>query len=212
MSLPAVFRIAGAAVAIAWPLLAPTVTAPSAAAETCPDSEVVFARGSGEPVGLGGVGQAFVDAFTARVPGRSVQVYPVDYPASHDYRSSAAAGTDDATAHIRAVVANCPGTKMVLGGYSQGAAVIELSTASLPAGVADHVAAVALFGAPTSSYASSLWGGPLPGIPGPYRPKSIDLCVPEDIVCVENGNMGAHLGYVQAGMADEAAAFAASRV
>lgn len=201
-----------AAAVTAATLLSRPVGVPAAAAEPCPGTEVVFARGSGEPAGLGTVGQAFVDALRSKVPGRSIEAYPVNYPASHDYAASASAGAADARAHIEETVANCPATKIVLGGYSQGAGVIGLSTDSLPAPVADHVAAVALFGAPTSGYAGTLWGSPLPVIAPPYRSKSIDLCIPDDIICAEGGNMAAHLMYVQSGMADEAATFAASRL
>ena len=58
---------------------------PSASAQPCPDVEVVFARGTGEPPGVGGVGQAFVDALRSKVGGKSVDVYPVNYPASSDF-------------------------------------------------------------------------------------------------------------------------------
>jgi cutinase len=65
------------------------------------------------------------------------------------------------------MAANCPNTKLVLGGDSQGAMVIDLITiarapvagafpAPLPADVADHVAAVAVFGNPAARYL----GGP----------------------------------------------------
>ena len=36
----------------------------------CPDVEVVFARGTFEPPGVGATGQAFVDALRARLPER----------------------------------------------------------------------------------------------------------------------------------------------
>src|SRR5262249_952704 len=54
-------RIFGAAVVAAWAALlgAPV---PFASAQPCPDVEVVFARGTGEPPGVGLVGQAFVDS------------------------------------------------------------------------------------------------------------------------------------------------------
>jgi cutinase len=207
-----VVRVLGASVTMAGALLGLPVDVPSAFADPCADSEVVFAGGSGEPGGLGVVGQAFVDAIKSQVPARSVGIYPVNYPASHDYRNSALAGAEDTSTHIQTMVANCPNTKLVLSGYSQGASVIEMSTDSLPPQVADHVAAVALFGTPTSTYAGTLMGNPLPVLAPSYRPKSIDLCVPEDIICAEGGNMAAHLMYVQTGMPDKAAQFAASRL
>ena len=39
------------------------------AADPCPDVEVIFARGTGEPPGLGKVRQAFVAALTPHLDG-----------------------------------------------------------------------------------------------------------------------------------------------
>jgi cutinase len=51
------------ALTAAFALVSTPLGVPSATAEPCsPDVEVVFARGTGEPAGVGGVGQAFVDA------------------------------------------------------------------------------------------------------------------------------------------------------
>ncbi|MDT5017576.1 MAG: cutinase, partial [Mycobacterium sp.] len=56
MSSRHVFRLLGVvAVAFAALLSAPM---PFAAAQGCPDVEVVYARGTGEPPGVGGIGQA----------------------------------------------------------------------------------------------------------------------------------------------------------
>jgi cutinase len=173
---------------------------------------VVFARGTNEPPGVGGVGQAFVDALRSQVPGRSVGVYAVNYPATDAFASSSFAGAGDARAHIESMAANCPNTRMVLGGYSQGAGVIDMSTDSMPPQVANHVAAVALFGNPESTFARTLGGGRLPTISPLYRPKTIDMCVPNDPICSEGRNGGAHVAYVQTGMTSQAAAFAASRL
>jgi cutinase-like protein len=82
----------------------------------------------------------------------------------------------------------------------------------MPAPVADHVAATALFGGPKSAFADALSPGPLPTIGPPYVDKTIDLCLPNDPICSNGWDMGAHLAYVQTGMANQAAAFAASRL
>ena len=169
MTSPDLVRSVAASVILTATLVGAPAGMPAAAAEPCPDAEVVFARGSGQPVGLGDVGEAFVAALIDQLPGRAVHVYPVEYPASTDYRNSALLGESDAVAHIQATAANCPNTKLVLGGYSQGASVIEMSSHSLPASVANHVAAVALFGPPSSPYSTSLWGGPLPVLAGGLR-------------------------------------------
>jgi cutinase-like protein len=205
-------RIVGVAVIVAWTLVSAPIDNPFASADPCPDVEAVFARGTGEPPGVGFVGQAFVDSLRAQVPGRSIGVYPVNYPATDNYRDSALAGAGDASAHVADMIANCPNTKLVLGGYSQGASVIDFSTDSMPPQTAHHVAAVALFGNPSSNYASSLMGGPLPTVGPVYRPKTIELCIPDDIICNESGNMAAHISYVPSGMPDQAATFVASRL
>ncbi len=212
MSTRTVARILGVAVAMTWAQLIAFVDAPHASAGPCPDVEVVFARGTNEPPGVGGVGQAFVDSLRSQISGRSVGVYAVNYPATDDFVRSSLAGAGDAGAHVQSMVANCPNTKMVLGGYSQGAGVIDMTTDGLPPQAADHVAAVAVFGNPESNFARTLGGGRLPTISPLYRPKTIDMCVPNDPICSEGRNPTAHVLYVQSGMTNQAAAFAASRL
>jgi cutinase len=202
--------VGAAVVATAWAL--PLVHLPTAAADPCPDVEVVFARGTTEPPGPGGVGQAFIDSLRSQLAGRTVGVYPVNYPASRDFGTSTPAGAQDASAHIQAMASTCPNTRLVLGGYSQGAGVIDLSTTTAPPQVADHVAAAALFGAPHSAFADSLSPGPLPSIAPQYTDKTIDLCVPNDPICSDGRDMRAHTAYVETGMVNQAATFAASRI
>ena len=205
-------RIVGAAAAAAWALPIAFIHLPTADADPCPDVEIVFARGTTEPPGVGGIGQAFVDLLRSQLGGRSVGVYAVDYPASRDFDSSTPAGANDASTHIQSMAANCPNTRMVLGGYSQGAGVIDLSTTAMPPQVADHVAAATLFGAPKSAFAHTLSPGPLPAIGPLYATKTIDLCVPNDPICSDGWDMRAHVAYVETGMVNQAATFAASRV
>ena len=101
-------RIVGAVAATAGSLPLSMIAAPVADAAPCPDVEVVFARGTTEPPGVGGIGQAFVDSVRSQVGGRSVGVYAVNYPASNDFASSTPAGSDDMSAHVQAMAANCP--------------------------------------------------------------------------------------------------------
>ncbi|WP_276763645.1 cutinase family protein, partial [Mycolicibacter arupensis] len=83
---------------------------PLAGAEPpCPDTEVVFARGTGEPPGVGPTGQAFLNALTTRM-GRSPAVYAVDYPAS-DQWDTGVDGIRDAGAHVLSRATTCPTTK-----------------------------------------------------------------------------------------------------
>jgi len=206
-------RLFGLVAASIGALQLPLVALPLANAAPCPDVEVVFARGTTEPPGVGGIGQAFVDSLRARVGPRSVGVYAVNYPASNDFVISTPAGANDASAHIQSMAGNCPGTRMVLGGYSQGAAVIDMATNAMPAAVANHVAADAVFGAPRSTFADTLAPGPS-AVTGPlYVGKTLELCVPNDPICWESGwDMRAHGAYVQTGMVDQAADYAAGRL
>ncbi|WP_218033406.1 cutinase family protein [Mycobacterium botniense] len=209
-----------------WALLCAWV--PSASAQPCPDVEVVFARGTGEPPGVGGTGQEFVDALTPRIGDRSMAVYPVNYPASTDW-PTALDGIRDAGGHIEATAANCPKTKMVLGGYSQGAAVMGYVTSAavpdglpegispsdvpkpMPPEVADHVAAVTLFGTPSNRVMQQIGAPPI--TIGPlYQAKTIELCAPDDPVCSDGTDFAAHGAYAQDGMVDQAADFAASHL
>jgi cutinase len=213
MNLPGSLRISSATVVTAVALLSGPIGIPAASAEPCPNVEVVFARGTNEAPGLGFVGQVFVDSLRAQLPGRAVAAYAVNYPASDNYLSSASEGSTDARARIQSIVASCPNTSVVVGGYSQGASVTELSTSALPPAVGDRVAAVALFGSPSSEFSSMLAGGaPLPTVSPGFRTKTIDLCIPGDPICSAGTDMMAHVSYVPAGMANQAATFAASKV
>jgi cutinase len=213
MSARGLARSIGIPVVTAWALLSAPIASPAASADACSDIAVVFARGTHQEPGLGDVGQAFVNSLTSQAGGRSVGVYAVNYPANDDYHNSATAGSDDASAHIQDVVARCPNSKIVLGGYSQGSTVIDLATQAMPPPVADHVAAVALFGEPSSGFSTMLWGGqPLPTISPLYAAKSISLCTPDDPICSPGANIMAHVSYIQSGMTNQAATFAVNRL
>jgi cutinase len=199
--------LAGATLLVA-PQLLPRALA------SCPGVEVVFARGTDEPPGVGKVGGAFVNSLRQQT-GKTVGAYGVNYPASKDFLA-AADGANDASNHIQQMAGNCPNTKLVLGGYSQGAAVIDIVTAAplpglgfrqpLPATAADHVSAVALFGNP-----SGRAGGLMSALTPEFGGKTIDLCNPGDPICSGGTLWASHLSYVP-GLTSRAATFVATRV
>jgi cutinase len=206
-----------AAVASSWVLL--TAPVPAASADPCPDVEVVFARGTDEPPGLGDVGESFVDMLRTHVGPKSLEVYPVNYPATTNF-PTAIDGITDAGARVEQIATACPKTQMVLGGYSQGAAVMGFVTANqvpdgarlvqdvkpMPPEIANHVAAVTLFGKPSSQFMNFINEPPV--TVGPlYAPKTIELCVPNDPICAGSGDFSAHKQYVEAGLVDQAANF-----
>jgi cutinase len=91
--------------------------------------------------------------------------------------------------------------------------VMDLTTNQLPAPVGNHVAAVALFGNPSrsSSYSRQLGADQIPPISPAYQAKTDAICLPNDIVCSEEGNMIAHLSYVP-DATNQAATFVAGRL
>jgi cutinase-like protein len=202
----------------------------SASADPCPDVDVVFARGSGESPGVGSVGQQFVDALRGRIGDRSLGVYPVNYQASTDFSNpdfplTVIDGIRDAGSHIQSMAANCPKTREVLGGYSQGAALAGyVTSAAVPPGVpaaavpkpmspdiANHVAAVTLFGTPSDQWLAQ-YGAPAIVIGPLYKPKTLELCAPGDSICGTGNDPVAHVLYAANGMTNQAADFAAGHL
>jgi cutinase len=185
---------------------------PTASADDCPAIEVVFARGTSEAPGLGLPGGAFVNSLRSKVGGRSVGTYAVNYPADYDFLA-AADGANDASAHIQYMMGACPNTRLVLGGYSQGAAVIDVVAAvpfpafgfnnPLPPDAPDHVAALVAFGNPSAKLGQPLTNSPV------WGGRSIDLCNGGDPVCQTDGeDVAAHRAYA-GGPTNQAASFVA---
>ena len=223
-SLPKVVGWLGAAVVLIAALVGlPGGLARAGADPGCPDVDVVFARGTFEAPGVGATGQAFVDALNARLGGKNVAVDPVNYPASLDF-GRAVDGVADASNKVETTAANCPNTKIVLGGYSQGAAVAAYTTADsipdgvslpdgaigpMPAAIASNVAAVVLFAPPSDGFLHLVDRSAPPINIGPlYVPKTVQLCNDGDPVCSPGGrDRAAHSSYKDNGMADQAADF-----
>ena len=216
-----------------WPVVGPVVAvaasvatltsgpAPTAGAGGCPDVELVFARGTAEPPGLGAVGGALFAALQPALGSRSVEAYAVNYPASYNFLTTADAA-NDARDHIAAMADQCPATRLVLGGFSQGAAAVSMlagvpplgdrignfgSAPPLDPGLAGKVAAVAVFGNPGIRF-----GTPLSST-GLFAGRAIDLCSPGDPVCTVGGrDRDAHSDYESPPYPGQAAGFVAGLV
>jgi cutinase len=194
------------------------VPAPAARAD-CPDTELVFARGRNEAPGAGQIGNALAGALRQK-SGQNVALYAVRYPANTEVDI----GANDMSRRVQGIIATCPDTKIVLGGYSLGAAVTDVVLAMplsvftfrspLPSGAENHIAAVALFGN------GMQWVGPITTFSPVYRDRTIELCHGDDPICnpTDPENWQAywpdHLApaYLQAGMVDQAADFVAHRL
>ena len=211
-------RIAAAGLLAAALMLAPATLIPTASA-SCSDVEVVFARGRLESPGAGVIGNSFVSALRSKV-NKNVNLYAVRYPADTEVD----VGANDMSAHVQNTINGCPDTRMVLGGYSLGAAVTDVVVAApiaafgftnpLPPGADQHIAAVALFGN------GSQWVGPITNFNPAYNDRTIDLCHGSDPICnpadphTWSDNWPQHSAnqYIQAGMVNQAADFVASKL
>ncbi|WP_319432892.1 cutinase family protein [Mycobacterium sp. RTGN5] len=192
---------------------------PTATAASCPPVEVIFARGRLESPGTGIIGQAFVNALRSRVH-KTIGVYAVNYPADNQVDI----GANDISNRISYNMNNCPNTRLVLGGYSLGAAATDMVLAvpisimgfknPMPAGADPHIAAVALFGN------GSQWLGPITNFIPTFTDRTIELCHGADPICnpadpdTWEANWPDHLAnaYQKAGMIDQAADFVASKL
>lgn len=193
-----------------------TAAASGAQSATCADIDVVFARGTGEAPGLGIVGRPFAQSLTAELATSTVSSYAVDY-AANSSQTSSIPGSADLVEHLQAVAAVCPSTRFVLGGYSQGATVVDkavgVRTASsygtqIPAALAGSVVAVVVYGNPIGTA-----GRTIASESTVYGPRSRDFCNDGDRVCDPDGSgWGAHLTYHTNGATQEGARFAAELV
>ncbi|WP_432993892.1 cutinase family protein [Dactylosporangium sp. CA-233914] len=224
---PALPGVGGIGTAPGTAAPATTATAPAAPTSTgapagsgngnCADVEIVFARGTGDLPGLGVLGTPLVSAIRSALPGRTVNAYGVNYAAEAS-QASAGPGATDMSRHVNAVAAACPGTKFVIGGYSQGATVTDIAIGipfgtttgeTIPAGLASRVSAVVVFGNPlgilhqTIAQRSSVYG-----------PKTKEFCNAGDAICgsAAGGNALAHLQYMSNGSVQQAAQFVAGKL
>jgi trehalose dimycolate hydrolase len=209
--------LTAAALLSAGTLVVAPSAAPSAKADNCPDVAVTFARGTDEPSGLGRVGQALVDGIRQNT-GKNVDAYPVNYRATL-FQIHGNDGAKDAIKHIKEMADKCPATPQVLGGYSQGASVVDIVTGtqiggvgwgdSLPPQYASHVIAVTTFGNPADRS-----GGSISAQSALFGAKAIDYCNPEDPIChAGQGNewKGHTDGYVPV-YTNQAASFVQTRL
>jgi len=192
---------------------------PAATAAPCPAVEVIFARGRLESPGAGVIGNAFVSALRSRV-NKNIGLYAVNYPADNQID----VGANDMSRRIQYNINTCPNTRLVLGGYSLGAAATDMVLAvpisimgfktPMPADADSHIAAVALFGNGTQ------WLGPISTFNPAFQDRTIELCHGADPICnpadpdTWQDNWPDHLAnaYQKAGMIDQAADFVAARL
>ncbi|KAH6656132.1 cutinase [Truncatella angustata] len=167
-------------------------------AQQCPTGSgigMIVARASTEAPGTGIIG-GVADDVASQIPGSTIT--SVDYPATlQNYQSSEAQGVAAMTQLVRNFTTNCPGAKMVLMGYSQGAQVT----------MDVLLAAVVLMGDPsytpdqTFNAGTATNAGRFPrqdvAACGAVTSRIASFCNTDDTFCDSGNNLQVHLSYIQ---------------
>ncbi|CAM1505888.1 Fc.00g115250.m01.CDS01 [Cosmosporella sp. VM-42] len=183
----------------------------------CAPIHLLVARGSTELPGDGALGLLAARIIQAN-PGATQEA--IDYPALiNNYASSVRTGTSAVQSQLTTYVDQCPDSKIVLLGYSQGAQILGDAlcggnaagkgpvTPPIASNIADNVAAIVLYGDPrnvagkTFDKGTSTTNGIFP------RPstQSCDIfanvtasyCDRGDPVCAKGNNLAVHFMYPQ---------------
>jgi len=122
----------------------------------CKDLTLIFARGTTEPGNMGIiVGPPFADALISDLGADRVAVQGVDYPASIAgfLEGGDPTGSQTTASLVERAEAQCPDTKVLLSGYSQGGQLVHNAAKLLTASQSNMVAAVVIFGDPDDGQA-----------------------------------------------------------
>ncbi|CZR62626.1 related to cutinase precursor [Phialocephala subalpina] len=168
----------------------------------CKAMTVVFARGTTETGNVGTLaGPPFFNALSAKVGAGNMAVQGVDYPA--DIPGFLAGGDKAGSALMAKMVGQamtqCPNTKVVMAGYSQGGQLVHNAAKMLSASQSKAVSSAVIFGDPNN-------GDAVGSIPAA---KTKVICHTGDNICAHGDVILApHLTY--GNDAGTAASFAAS--
>ncbi|KAI1127217.1 cutinase [Nemania abortiva] len=141
----------------------------------------LYARGSTQDGNVGSSpGPQTIDQLKAKLGASTVAAQGLEYPASLlDNLRPEGCDPDDA-ANFRDLITKaatqCPTSKLVLSGYSQGAALVHAASKLLTAAVANKVAAAVTYGDTHKKQD----GGVIPGI---SASRTLILCHDGDLVC-----------------------------
>ncbi|KAL4997039.1 cutinase-domain-containing protein [Aspergillus recurvatus] len=147
----------------------------------CKDLTFIFARGTSEMGNMGTVVGPKVSQALNSLTGNRVATQGVDYPAdSAGNTNMGGSGGPKMASLVETALKQCPDTKVVLGGYSQGAMVVHNAAGRLSSG---QVVGAVTFGDPFKA----------------QKPSNIDqfktFCASGDPVCLNGNNFMAHLSY-----------------
>ncbi|KAJ7886826.1 cutinase [Mycena olivaceomarginata] len=168
----------------------------------------IFARGTNEDGNVGArVGPPVIADLRAALGTTGIAAQGVDYDASvlGYLEGGDPTGSTTMTTLINTAASKCPSTKIVIGGYSQGAQLVHNAASKLTAAVTARIAAVVVFGDPDRVGRSTL--PPVGTVPAA---KVDSFCHTGDIICTGSGGAAEHLNYDED--APSASAFIVARV
>jgi hypothetical protein len=186
----------------------------------CAAVSIITARASTEAQGEGITGQLVTAIVNASK--QTVSRASVSYPATlQNYANSSLQGINALKSQLTTLVQNCPSTKVVLLGYSQGAHVVldtlgggqggSLGTATpaIASNIASHVTAVAVFGDPRNVHNGPNWNagtattnGMFPrnstqiNLLNTFSPRIRAWCDANDTFCASGNSTQVHLTYL----------------
>ncbi|KAJ7752625.1 cutinase-domain-containing protein [Mycena metata] len=153
----------------------------------------IFARGTDEDGNVGTiVGPPLIADLRAALGVDGIAAQGVDYDASilGYLEGGSPSGITTMVGLINTAASQCPATKIVIGGYSQGAQLVHKAALQLSATVTARIAAVVMFGDPERV------GKTTPPAVGTVNPAIVDsVCHVNDIICTGEGGATQHLNY-----------------
>ncbi|RYP16623.1 hypothetical protein DL765_005014 [Monosporascus sp. GIB2] len=160
----------------------------------CRDVVFIFARGTTQPGNIGDApGPQTIDLLKAILGDSVVAAQGVEYPASLlDNLRKGGCDPEDArnmAALITQAAVKCPASKLVVSGFSQGAALVHRSVEQLPSSVRARIFAGVTYGDTQRKQDNGR-------IPGLDASKTLIICHDGDLVC--EGTLivtGAHDNY-----------------
>jgi cutinase len=158
----------------------------------CKAVTLIFARETDEAGNVGeSVGPPLFSVLRSEgsIGGANLAVQGVDYSATLQgyFQGGDPAGSKKMKELIEEAASKCPETKIVIGGYSQGAQLTHNAAKELNSTVASRIAAAFVLGDPFN-------GEAIGSIPAS---NVLSICHDQDLVCAGQGDFDDHLNYDQ---------------
>ncbi|KAF8448374.1 cutinase-domain-containing protein [Terfezia claveryi] len=157
----------------------------------CAPNIIIFARGTSEIGNMGsGVGVPLQNAVDAVLPGRVIYQGVNNYPAivAGYLNGGSDIGAKNMAGQVNRAAIQCPGSRVFLSGYSQGAQVTHKAAALIPASQRRIVAGIVVFGDPDEGDA----------FPGTLNNNVLTICNPGDLICLGlPAPFGPHFDYAK---------------